>query len=973
MALQSNVPRSTIANAGDREPPNRRRRAARRAVRCDSGDMVAAQIAPPRLPPGRHALLVITAFAVIFTWLFARPIVEHAYLVESDLGDSYLPRFLSTFFPWSSYEFAGYFVAADSDDVPFYPLRFLFGPLLGSWTGFVVSAYVLAASATYAYVFSVTRSRLAATFAGLAYALSEAMMERIAHINIVHAIAWLPVILLSVDRLRGPHPQRWVAIGAFAAGCTFLLGHPQIGFYSCVAAAVYALAGGLAERGRPRYYFAVCALFVLGACLSAVKLLPQLDIMQQMARQQMSFEQFVGHANSPAQMLSMLLPAIEHEGREAPTYVGLVTLVFATLASAQVRRNWRVAFWLTVAVAAFMLGTGDSTPLAGLVFEIPLYDRFRVVGRHLFLASFGSAVLAGIAVAALQRRALSLRAVLGAAAVVGVALAAAGIAVTIDPESYRLTGSWPVATQVVVAIVAGATCLAFALRPGSRTWSSVLLGVLVVDLVLALPYAVRLNGLEAPVMPQAGAQPSVHVNRLKAGLDPLNQRLLSPMGTGVDELVPAGYGRLWEIPLLGGYSQLLPARHSALATMGPNGAVTQTVLGDNPTLDLLAVKYVVMQASDLGSAGDTFERHDVTWATERLGLPVGEPECGQQHPRSVSYALPRGVPTASLHVALHLRCSEDVEQGRPIGTLRIVSSGAPPYERSLRAGIETAEQRLGDPAIARRAQHTPAVAFDPDATAPSYYLRVDLSQPVTDARLEIESTSSGWLEIDRVTVTDTEGRHVPQRMPAFALDDPQRWLRLSPFFTSDATDRLHDEAADGERQYVLFENRRAQPRAWIAQEVTPLSDEHQLRAAHYSYLPDGRPFDPARLAMVEEGTLERTAWRRGSASARVTDIRDGFFSIDVETVDGGFLVLSEGWYPSWQARLNGQPLPIHRVNVSLMGVVIPGGNHVVTFEFVSRPFQAGAAISFLSLVALACLASRRRRGAPTPEHGAAKS
>ncbi|MDA1184879.1 MAG: YfhO family protein [Acidobacteria bacterium] len=923
----------------------------------------------PQERPARHALVVVAAFAVIFIWLFARPIVEHAYLVESDLGDSYLPRFLSTFFPWSSYEFAGYLIAADSDDVPFYPLRFLFGPILGSWTGFVVSAYVLAASATYAYVFSATRSRLAAAFAGLAYGLSEAMMERVAHINIVHAIAWLPVILLSVDRLRGPHSRRWIAIGAFAAGCTFLLGHPQIGLYSCAAAAVYALVGGLAERERPRYYVAVSALFVLGALLSAVKLLPQFDIMQQMARQQMSFEQFVGHANSPAQMLSMLFPAVEHEGREAPTYVGLVTLVLATLSVAHARRNWRVAFWLTVAVAAFMLGAGDSTPLAGFVFEIPLYDRFRVVGRHLFLASFGSAVLAGTAVAALQRRALPLKAVLGAVAVVGTAVAAAGISVAVDPARYGLVDSGPVATHAVVAIVATAACLAFALRPGSRAWSAVLLGVLVVDLVLALPYTVHLTGLEAPVMPQSGAEPSVHVTRLKTGLAPLGQRLLSPMGAGADELVPAGYGRLWAIPLLGGYSQLLPARLSALATMGPNGAVTPAVFDDNPTLDLLAVKYVVMQASDLGSAGDTFERHDVTWAVEPLRLPIGEPECGQQHPRSASYALPVGTSTASVHIALHLGCSEDARQGHPVGTLRILSSGMAPLERPLRAGVEVADQGLSDPTLARRARHSQAVAFDPDTAPLTYYLRVDLPQPMPDARIEIESSSSGWIEIDRITVVDAEGGQFPQRMPAFALGDPQRWLSLPPFFTSQATDRSHDETAAGERQYALFENRRALPRAWITEEVIPLSEERQLRAAHYSYLPDGQRFDPARLAMVEEGTLERTAWRGGSASARVTDIRDGFFSIDVETLDGGFLVLSEGWYPSWQARLDGQPLPIQRVDVSLMGVVVPGGNHIVTFEFVSRPFQAGAAISLLTLVALASMAWRRTRQAPPPEHG----
>jgi len=39
--------------------------------------------------------------------------------------------------------------------------------------------------------------------------------------------------------------------------------------------------------------------------------------------------QFVGRGNSPAQMWGALFPTIVHDGREAPTYVGLITLVLA--------------------------------------------------------------------------------------------------------------------------------------------------------------------------------------------------------------------------------------------------------------------------------------------------------------------------------------------------------------------------------------------------------------------------------------------------------------------------------------------------------------------------------------------------------------------------------------------------------------------------------------------------------------------
>jgi uncharacterized membrane protein YfhO len=148
------------------------------------------------------------------------------------------------------------------------------------------------------------------------------------------------------------------------------------------------------------------------------------------------------------------------------------------------------------------------------------------------------------------------------------------------------------------------------------------------------------------------------------------------------------------------------------------------------------------------------------------------------------------------------------------------------------------------------------------------------------------------------------------------------------------------------------------PRAWVTQEVIPLPDDDQLLAAHYGYLPDGQRFDPARSAMIESQTLQRTSWPAELASAQVTSLRDGFASIDVSTMDGGFLVFSEGWYPGWRARLDGQPLPVHRANVSMQGVVVPRGSHTVTFELVSRGFQAGAAVSALTLLVLAVIAWR---------------
>ena len=455
-----------------------------------------------------HALCVIGAYTLLFAWLYARPVLEQSYLAESDLYEFFLPTFLSRITTWSTFEFGGMPAFADPGDASFYPLHFLFARVIGSWTGLVVSALVIAASGTYAYVYSITGSRLAAAFSGLAYGLSEAMLERLAHFGIFHTIAWIPLILLCVDRLRGPRPLRWVAIGSLVTACCFLSGNPQTFLYGAYAAALYAVAGGVATRASFCYYVAAFGMAALGGVLSAVKVLPVLEASLYTARQTVGYGPFVSHSNTPAAMLSILFPTILHEGREAPTYVGLATLLFAILAARRALSQWRVAFWISIVVIALLLGMGHATPLAGLAFDLPFYDRFRVVCRHLYLAALGLAALAGIAIADVQQRSVSLRSVLAASAATALVLAAGAASLPWVPDRFDFEsgaswayGPWNGSIWIQFGIGAAAVIAALGLtwKARGRAWAAAaLLLLLVADLLHSLPHPIDRRGIESP-------------------------------------------------------------------------------------------------------------------------------------------------------------------------------------------------------------------------------------------------------------------------------------------------------------------------------------------------------------------------------------------------------------------------------------------------------------------------------------------
>jgi hypothetical protein len=576
-----------------------------------------------------HAVTLI-AIAALFVWLFARFFFRPLYLAESDLYENGLPIFLSPISRWSSFEFSGLPVFADPQNFDFYLPNMIFGKLLHSWTAVVMSGPLLAACFTYAYVFSTTRSRTAAVLSGLAFGLSEDMLERLRHLNHVHAIAWLPLILLSLDRVRQDGGARsWIAIGAFAVGSCILAGHPQPALYVMYCAGLYALAGivfdsripnpprpgsGQAESRLWRPLAATAALFAIGILLSSIKAFPLVEARNLVVRSEgLTFERFVGPSLSAPQMFSFVFPTIVHgPTTELPTYVGLATLLLALAGVTRLRSDWRVGFWLVMSLFGVVMGLGTATPLVTAAYYVPLYSWFRNISRHMFLFSFGASVLAGFGAAALQHRQVSPRALRIGAGILAVVMLAGATLVHLFPASFPLEGPhgepgpgplsiFTVGVWIQFAILAGVIALAsWMVRRPSNAAFALLVPLLVVDLLNALPYDIKADGIEIYGISAEATRPSVHALAIGRALEPTQSRALAIGGTQVDEVLPAVFARAWRIPIAGGYGAMLVDRLSRLATMGTNGEVRSSVLAfADQTLDLLAVKYVIVNADQL--------------------------------------------------------------------------------------------------------------------------------------------------------------------------------------------------------------------------------------------------------------------------------------------------------------------------------------------------------------------------------------
>jgi len=109
------------------------------------------------------------------------------------------------------------------------------------------------------------------------------------------------------------------------------------------------------------------------------------------------------------------------------------------------------------------------------------------------------------------------------------------------------------------------------------------------------------------------------------------------------------------------------------------------------------------------------------------------------------------------------------------------------------------------------------------------------------------------------------------------------------------------------------------------------------------------------MAIVPPGAPV-AAYPETPVEAKLTTVEDTRMTADVSAPSGGFLVLSEAYYPGWRATVDGQPTPVYRADVMFQGVAVPPGHHVVTFALESTTLRVGIALSALALACTLFLA-----------------
>jgi hypothetical protein len=170
-------------------------------------------------------------------------------------------------------------------------------------------------------------------------------------------------------------------------------------------------------------------------------------------------------------------------------------------------------------------------------------------------------------------------------------------------------------------------------------------------------------------------------------------------------------------------------------------------------------------------------------------------------------------------------------------------------------------------------------------------------------------------------------------------------------------------AFDGDPTVNVYRNEAAMPRAFLVQRaIVAASHEDAWARIQQS------GFDPATAVVLEGGQpLDGPVGDIGAGTARLVRYEANSLAIEVNSPTASYLVLSDAYYPGWQATLDGQPAAILRANYAFRAVAVPAGSHQVEMTFRPVSWRAGLGISMGTVVILLAwvgvrLARRRRSG-----------
>ena len=158
-------------------------------------------------------------------------------------------------------------------------------------------------------------------------------------------------------------------------------------------------------------------------------------------------------------------------------------------------------------------------------------------------------------------------------------------------------------------------------------------------------------------------------------------------------------------------------------------------------------------------------------------------------------------------------------------------------------------------------------------------------------------------------------------------------------------------------QVRLYDNPDVLPRAFVVGSYRLAKDDRESLA-----LLVGGEFRPSREVILFEdpGIVPHDSLR---SSATIVASGANELTVESRSSEPGILVLSDTYYPGWEAEVDGSAARVLRANHTMRALAVPAGTHTVRFVFRPQSVRAGfylTAAGIASLILMGAFPGRRR-------------
>jgi hypothetical protein len=153
----------------------------------------------------------------------------------------------------------------------------------------------------------------------------------------------------------------------------------------------------------------------------------------------------------------------------------------------------------------------------------------------------------------------------------------------------------------------------------------------------------------------------------------------------------------------------------------------------------------------------------------------------------------------------------------------------------------------------------------------------------------------------------------------------------------------------GSEEDKVFENGSANGNAWFPSEIVQVNSPNE----ELSKVAD---INTRNSVVVDQSKMKLTDNKANTDSAayiRFVDKKPYWQKYESESSSGGLGVFSEIYYPKgWSATIDGQDVPIYRVDYVLRALEIPAGKHTIEFTFRPKPYVVGNKVTMTASILL---------------------